>query len=195
MTKIGVRVLLVLAIAATVSCDRATKHIAATTLAGVGSQSFLADTVRLHYVENTGGFLSLGANLPPAIRTGLFTVGTGLALCGLVAGAIVFRWTGWPLLGLTLFVAGGASNWVDRVAHGSVIDFINIGFGPIRTGIFNVADVAIMLGVTIVVVAELRRGTCRPASSAGVDRWAREPRSGVVVEASVLSVAIIEEAQ
>ena len=159
MTRIGVRVLLVVALAATVSCDRATKHIAATTLAGVPSQSFLADTVRLHYVENTGGFLSLGANLPPAIRTGVFTVGTGLALFALVAGAIVFRWTGWPLLGLTLFVAGGASNWVDRVAHGSVIDFINIGFGPIRTGIFNVADVAIMLGVSIVVVAELRRGT------------------------------------
>jgi len=162
MTRIGVRVLLVLAIAATVSCDRATKHIAATTLAGVPSQSFLADTVRLHYVENTGGFLSLGADLPPAIRTGLFTVGTGLALFGLVAGAIAFRWTGWPLLGLTLFVAGGASNWVDRVAHGSVIDFINIGFGPIRTGIFNVADVAIMLGVSIVVVAELRRGAAGP---------------------------------
>jgi lipoprotein signal peptidase len=119
MTRIGVRVLLVLAIAATVSCDRATKHIAATTLAGVPSQSFLADTVRLHYVENTGGFLSLGADLPPAIRTGVFTVGTGLALFALVASAIVFRWTGWPLLGLTLFVAGGASNWVDRVAHGS----------------------------------------------------------------------------
>ena len=143
------------------SCDRATKHIAATTLAGVGSQSFLADTVRLHYVENTGGFLSLGADLPPAIRTGL------------LRSARASRSAGWlparscsagpaALLGLTLFVAGGASNWVDRVAHGSVIDFINIGFGPIRTGIFNVADVAIMLGVSIVAVAELRRRTAGP---------------------------------
>jgi signal peptidase II len=158
MTRIGVRVLLVLAIAATVSCDRATKHIAATTLVGVPSQSFLADTVRLEYVENTGGFLSFGSDLPHAVRTGLFTVGTGLALLGTVAGAIVFRWSGWPLLGLTLFVAGGASNWLDRLVRGSVIDFINVGVGPLRTGIFNVADVAIMLGVAIVVVAELRRG-------------------------------------
>ena len=52
---------------------------------------------------------------------------------------------------------GGASNWVDRVVRGSVIDFINVGYGPLRTGIFNVADVAIMLGVGIVVIAELRR--------------------------------------
>jgi signal peptidase II len=59
---------------------------------------------------------------------------------------------------LTLFVAGGASNWLDRVVRGSVIDFINIGFGPVRTGIFNLADVAIMAGVAMVVVTELRRG-------------------------------------
>jgi signal peptidase II len=157
MTRIGVRVLLVMAIAATVSCDRATKHLAATTLAGVPSQSFLADTVRLQYVENTGGFLSLGADLPPAVRTGVFTVGTGLALLSVLAGAVLFRWSGWPLLGLTLFVTGGASNWLDRMVHGSVIDFINVGFGPLRTGVFNVADVAIMLGVGIVVVAEIHR--------------------------------------
>jgi signal peptidase II len=143
--------------AATVSCDRATKHIAATTLVGAPSQSYFADTVRLQYVENTGGFLSLGADLPPAVRTGLFTVGTGLALFSVVAGAIVFRWSGWPLLGLSLFVTGGASNWLDRMVHGSVIDFINVGFGSLRTGIFNVADVAIMLGVGIVVATELRR--------------------------------------
>ena len=159
MTRIGVRVLLVLSIAATMSCDRATKHIAATTLAGVPSQSFFADTVRLQYVENTGGFLSLGADLPPAVRTGLFTVGTGLALFSVVAGAILFRCSGWPLLGLSLFVTGGASNWLDRVVHGSVIDFINVGLGPLRTGIFNIADVAIMLGVGIVVVAEVGRHT------------------------------------
>jgi signal peptidase II len=157
MTGIGVRLALVLAIAATISCDRATKHLASTTLVGAPSQSYLADTVRLEYVENTGGFLSLGSDLPHTVRTVLFTVGTGLALLGTVAGAIVFRWSGWPLLGLTLFVAGGASNWLDRVVRGSVIDFINVGFGPVRTGIFNVADVAIVLGVTIIVVAELRR--------------------------------------
>ena len=157
MTRLGVRLLLVLAIAATISCDRATKHIAATTLAGAPTQSFLADTVRIQYAENTGGFLSLGADLPPVLRTGLFTFGTGVALVGLIVAALVLRWTGWPLLGVSLFVAGGASNWIDRLAHGSVIDFINVGIGPLRTGIFNVADVAIMLGVTIVIGAEVAR--------------------------------------
>jgi signal peptidase II len=41
--------------------------------------------------------------------------------------------------------------------HGSVVDFVNIGIGPFRTGVFNVADVAIMLGIAIVVASEFRR--------------------------------------
>jgi signal peptidase II len=142
---------------ATIGCDHATKHIASTRLQGMPAQSFLGDTIRLQYAENPGGFLSLGADLPPLFRTGVFTVGTGIALLALTIAALRLRWTGWPLVGLTLFVAGGASNWMDRVARGSVVDFINIGIGDVRTGIFNVADMALMAGVGIIVVWEVRR--------------------------------------
>jgi signal peptidase II len=38
-----------------------------------------------------------------------------------------------------------------------VIDFINVGVGPVRTGIFNVADMAIMLGIGILLAGEFRR--------------------------------------
>jgi lipoprotein signal peptidase len=62
-------------------------------------------------------------------------------------------------LGLTLFLAGGASNWIDRIVRGSVVDFLNVGIGPVRTVIFNVADVAIMLGACIFVFAEFPRNT------------------------------------
>jgi len=157
MTRLAVRIVLASAIVFTIGCDHATKHIATTRLAGMATQSFLGDTIRLQYAENPGGFLSLGADLPPAFRTGVFTVGTGIALLALTIAALRLRWTGWPLVGLTLFVAGGASNWMDRVARGSVVDFINIGIGDLRTGIFNVADMALMIGVIIVVIAEVRR--------------------------------------
>jgi signal peptidase II len=170
--RIGLRAALLIAIVATIGCDRVTKHVAATTLAGTPGRSFLADTVRLEYVENTGGFLSLGADLPPAVRTGVFTVGTGLALLFLLGAAIRFRMGGWALLGLTLFLAGGASNWADRAVRGSVVDFINIGLGPLRTGIFNVADVAIMAGAAILFFAEVRRGRQRPPADEVADSTA-----------------------
>jgi signal peptidase II len=125
--------------------------MAVTSLEGRPSRSFFANTVRLEYAENRGGFLSLGANLPSAVRTAIFKIGTGLILVGTLIAAIKLRLTGWPLIGLCLVWAGGASNWVDRVARGSVVDFLNVGFGALRTGIFNVADVAVMLGACILV--------------------------------------------
>jgi lipoprotein signal peptidase len=69
-------------IATTVGCDRVTKHFAEETLAGTPRQSFLADTVRLEYVENAGAFLALGADWPPAVRVALFTYGSGLLMLG-----------------------------------------------------------------------------------------------------------------
>jgi signal peptidase II len=147
MTPVWRRFALLVLIAMTVGCDRVSKHFAARELAGEPRQSFLADTVRLEYAENTGAFLSFGDTWHPAVRTGVFTVGTGLILCVMVAASFKYRLSGPALVGLAFYFAGGASNLVDRVVRGSVIDFMNVGVGPVRTGIFNVADMAILLGV------------------------------------------------
>src|SRR5688572_8595141 len=152
------RLALIVAVLSTIGCDRVTKHAAMTMLAGAPSRSYLADTVRLVYVENSGGFLSLGAGLPSVVRTGLFTAGTGLLLCLLVVLTIRGRWDRLPMLGVALFVAGGASNWIDRVARGSVVDFLNVGVGPLRTGIFNVADVAILAGAAMMAIGQMKSG-------------------------------------
>lgn len=152
--------LLALVMASTIGCDRVTKHMATALLADKPTQAFFADSVRLVYAENTGGFLSLGAGLPPVVRTSLFTVMTGLVLVVLLVSLFRSRWSFWRSLGLALFVAGGISNWVDRVINGSVVDFMNVGVGWLRTGIFNFADIAIMVGITLFVLSELSgRGT------------------------------------
>ena len=145
-------VLLCLLLAATAGCDRVTKHYAMTTLAGAPSQSFLGDTVRLDYQENPGGFLSAGAGWNPQARTVVFQLANGAFLFGTLLMAYRYKWSRLAAIGLILFVAGGLSNLIDRVAIGTVIDFLNIGVGPWRTGIFNVADVAIMAGIAILIV-------------------------------------------
>jgi signal peptidase II len=142
-----------------------TKHLAASALAGTAGRSYLGDTVWLGYVENRGGFLSIGASLPSAVRTAIFTGGTGLMLVVLIVVAIRQRWRGWSAIGIALFVAGGASNWIDRALHGSVVDFLNVGIGPIRTGVFNVADMAIMLGAVVVVFAGFAHGSKEPGGT------------------------------
>ena len=56
------------------------------------------------------------------------------------------------LVGLSVILAGGLGNLVDRWFHdGSVVDFVSLGVGELRTGIFNLADIAIIAGLLLVV--------------------------------------------
>ncbi len=58
----------------------------------------------------------------------------------------------------SLVLSGGLGNLVDRIINdGRVIDFMNIGIGSLRTGIFNVADVCITVGVVLLVFQALQR--------------------------------------
>ena len=154
-----------LLIAGTAGCDRVTKHFAVTALAGGPDHSFLADTVRLQYHENPGAFMAAGATWSPAARAAMFQFGNTvfLAFAGFLAAR--YRWSRIARCGLILFLAGGLSNLTDRLAIGSVIDFLNVGIGPIRTGIFNVADVAIMAGVGMVLWEVLRNSYTSAAST------------------------------
>ncbi|HEY2434992.1 MAG TPA: signal peptidase II [Vicinamibacterales bacterium] len=154
--------LLVAVLAATVGCDRVTKRIAVENLAGAADLTFLGGTLRVVYAENTGGFLSLGSDLPPRWRTGVFVGATGALLVAGLIGLVRARGNRLYLLGATLFLAGGVSNWIDRLAHGKVVDFLSVGVGPLRTGVFNVADVAILTGLAVVLLTEFQRPASGP---------------------------------
>jgi signal peptidase II len=149
---LGLRLAVFAAIAGTIGCDRLTKHVAITTLAGAPDRSWLGDTIRLTYAENTGAFLGLGSNWPTTIRAIVFTsvAFIGFALMAVLARRL--RHVPPALVGLALIAGGSLSNFVDRVTYGSVVDFLNVGIGPVRTGIFNVADMAILAGAALVVV-------------------------------------------
>jgi signal peptidase II len=150
-----------LATAGTISCDRVTKQAATAWLEGLPPRSFLADTVRLQYVENTGGFLGLGSGLPPAARFWIFSAGS-LALMGVVAALFLKKRPERTvdLLAFGLVLGGGLSNIADRLFRdGHVIDFLNLGLGSLRTGIFNVADVCLLAGAALMLVHRRRDET------------------------------------
>ncbi len=56
------------------------------------------------------------------------------------------------IAGLSLMLGGGFSNLYDRIFNnGAVVDFLNVGIVGLRTGIFNVADMALMLGAALLI--------------------------------------------
>ena len=130
-------------------------------------QSYLGDTVRLDYHENAGGFLSAGATWRAGNADGRLSARERRCSCSARwCMAIRYQWSRLAAAGLVLFVAGGLSNLIDRLAMGSVIDFLNVGIGPFRTGIFNVADVAIMAGVALLLVDAVSRPAAQPLCNA-----------------------------
>lgn len=153
---------------ALVGCDQATKVYAVKNLKGQPPQSYLADTIRIHYVENPGAFLGMGGQLDPNIKYWVLTVGTALVLVWVLVFVISSRSIDrWTFVALTMIVAGGIGNLIDRFRLGGfVIDFLNVGFGQAvwqRTGIFNVADMAITAGF-IMLLPYVFKGEPKPAA-------------------------------
>jgi signal peptidase II len=158
--------LLALVLAGTVGCDQVTKRLAVSGLQGRPGHVLLGGLLRLDYAENPGAFLSLGGSLPRPAQFWLLTAGVGALLLGMLVYLVASRHLPrLPSVALALMVGGGLSNWYDRLTNdGRVVDFLVLTLGPLRTGIFNVADVAIMLGAALVVLGSLPE---RPAPRAG----------------------------
>lgn len=147
--------LLLLALCGTVGCDQATKHIARTKLSRWEGIALPGGFGELRLAENHGAFLSLGASLSPALRTGIFILAVSVGLTALVIYVMRNARLDWfTFTGCALAAAGGFSNLIDRVTReGAVTDFILLRWGPLQTGIFNIADMAIMLGIALVAIA------------------------------------------
>jgi signal peptidase II len=142
-----------------VGCDQATKRVAESLLAGAGAISYLGDLVRFELVSNPGAMLGLGGDLPEAARE--------LILIWLVPAVLLVLCvqfvrapdtTAREFFALALVAGGGIGNWLDRLLNqGTVTDFVSLGVGPLRTGIFNLADVAVMAGVALLLLSFRRK--------------------------------------
>ena len=134
--------------------DQITKKIASALIKSSPPISYWGDFFRFQYAENTGAMLGFGAELPDPWRFLLLTVGVGVLLIALLIFVFFSRkLTNAQMIALSLISGGGISNFIDRVLNnGSVVDFMNMGIGWLRTGIFNVADVQIMVGLGMILL-------------------------------------------
>jgi signal peptidase II len=139
-----------------IGIDQGTKWYASEYLPRFEMTSYWSDILRIGYAENTGAFLGLGSGMSDSAKFWIFVFAVGLILSTLLIYILRTKTqTAYGLASLTLIFSGGISNFYDRVVNnGAVIDFLNVGIGSLRTGIFNVADMAIMLGVFLLLFAK-----------------------------------------
>lgn len=139
--------------------DQVTKIIAIHTLKFQGRHSYLWDTFRFEYTENTGAFLGMGSELPDFIRYGIFSVVVGIFLVLLVIYIFKAKIEKEQRIAYAFIASGGFSNLIDRVfrENGGVVDFMNVGIGELRTGIFNIADMAILFAVIYLLIISFKK--------------------------------------
>jgi signal peptidase II len=140
-------------------CDQAAKHAARQHLAGRGTVSLVGSVVALRYVENSGAFLSLGSALPRPLRMAAFIAFPIIVLAGMIVYVARRRESAWTVIaGLSFIVGGGCGNLIDRLFHnGRVSDFIVIGIGPLHTGIFNCADLSVLIGCVLLLISPKKK--------------------------------------
>ena len=148
-----------------VGCDQVTKAADQVHLPSSQPIYWMGDVFQFQYTTNMGAFMGLGGRLPESVRFWSLIVFVGIALIG----ALRFFWTSqelnhpMSLLGASLILGGGFSNLIDRMLNsGAVVDFVSMGVGTLRTGVFNLADVAIMIGAGMLIAWSLLfSGACK----------------------------------
>lgn len=142
-------IVILLLLGINVGCDQVSKSIVRKKLHYYDQVAFLHNHFTIIKVENTGAFLSLGNTLSGPLKMILLNL---LPLLAVVVGLVFIltrELTRTTLFSVILIVGGGFGNIYDRIRYGSVTDFMHINFGYFQTGIFNVADVSIMMGMII----------------------------------------------
>jgi signal peptidase II len=147
------RIPLLLIMASTIALDQFSKILARRTVAFAMPRRY--GILTFLYAENSGAFLSLGANLPAQTRSLIFS---GVVAAALAVGlyALMTNRIGGEgdSIAVAFILGGGIGNLIDRVLRGGrVSDFLYMAIGPLHTGVFNVADIAITGGVIWLLVS------------------------------------------
>lgn len=153
---------LILILTLNFGCDQISKKIVRNEISDYEHISIIKDHFTLLKVENTGAFLSLGDQMPYFFR---LIILTGLPLLFLCYGLYyLFAKKNLPVMmqiALCFLIGGGIGNLYDRIIYGSVTDFMHMDFYIFQTGVFNFADISIMIGIGILLIQSFRNNTTK----------------------------------
>ncbi|MCU0847091.1 MAG: signal peptidase II [Spirochaetes bacterium] len=158
-------------ILANIGCDQYTKFLAKREIRGRGVISVIGDFFVFSYAENDGAFMSAFSGFDSSLKMALLVV-LPLVLIGAMSVYLLVNKTlsRGKLTALCFIAGGGAGNLIDRLLYGNrVTDFMNIGIGGLRSGIFNFADLSIMIGSLILLISAFEEERLKKKRSSAVN--------------------------
>ncbi|OED48073.1 signal peptidase II [Flavobacteriaceae bacterium (ex Bugula neritina AB1)] len=148
-----IRITLILSlVAANIGCDQISKTIVRQTIETDQKIEVFKENLILTKVENRGAAYSIGADLDPVIKTILLQIAPILVLLYLLRQILIkTEYSAETIIGMTFIIGGGIGNILDRILYQSVTDFLILDIGIIKSEIFNLADVSIMIGSLVII--------------------------------------------
>lgn len=135
-----------------IGCDQVSKHIVREKVEYNADIKLIDHFLTLTKIENSGAFLSLGDALPSLLKTVFLLILPMVALLyGLVYVLTKRNLSTISLIAICCIIGGGFGNIYDRLLYGSVTDFLHMDFFIFQTGIFNMADVSVMVGMFLLI--------------------------------------------
>lgn len=123
------------------SLDQLTKRWVLSNIPAGSRRPFIPGVLDLFHVQNDGAAFSIGSGQPL-----FFAALTAVVVLGMIYVVIREKNLPYPLVAILGLVAGGGiGNGLERVAHGSVTDFLATTF--MNFAIFNVADIFVTCGI------------------------------------------------
>jgi signal peptidase II len=133
--------------------DQLTKAMVRANLPLHSSVTLLPGFVDLTHVRNTGAAFGIlnAADFPFKNVVIALIAAAALVLVGVYAASLARHQLA-ARTGLALIIGGAAGNLLDRIVTGSVVDFVDVYWRTYHFWAFNVADSAITVGVTIMIL-------------------------------------------
>lgn len=147
----------ILLILLNIGCDQVSKEIVRNTVGHKAYIPLLKDYFIITNVENKGAMLGFGQHLSPILKI-MFLQGLPIIVLLFLLYRILkkeFSNYGY-IVAFSLVIGGGISNLIDRIVYGSVTDFLQIRLSIFKTGIFNMADVSITIGIVLLLILTIK---------------------------------------
>jgi len=145
--EIGFDMIAILITLFSILIDRITKSVASSVLKPLVSVPVIKDALHLTYVENTGAAFGMLKNY-----RWIFLSMSAITIIAIIAYLIYSRKKRHDLLtlSLSLILAGGIGNMIDRLFYGYVVDFID--FRLVNFAVFNLADTEVSIGAFFLII-------------------------------------------
>lgn len=140
------QVITILSIAVLVAIDQLIKLLVLEYLQPIGSLPLIDGIIQLRYAENTGAAFGSFSGHTTALSVFTF-VAILVGIIFLLSKKIKF---GVEYVCITLVIAGGAGNLIDRVFRGFVVDYIEPLF--IDFAVFNFADILVTCSAILLII-------------------------------------------